>query len=70
MNNIKKFFKENWLMILAIIYLIWPFDIIPDIVPVAGQTDDAILLAIEMIRRWYVKRGEKTNTNKEITTQD
>ena len=70
MKNIKKFFKENWLIILAIIYLIWPIDIIPDIVPVAGQTDDAVLLAIEMIRRWYVNRGKTTNSNKEVTTQD
>lgn len=70
MNSAKKFFKENWLIILAIIYLIWPIDIIPDVVPVAGQTDDSILLVIEMIRRWYLRKGEISNSNKEITTQD
>ena len=34
--------------ILALIYLIWPFDIVPDIMPVVGLMDDliAILAAV------------------------
>ena len=34
--------------ILALIYLIWPFDIVPDIMPVVGFMDDliAILAAV------------------------
>ena len=34
--------------ILALIYLIWPFDIVPDIMPIVGFMDDpiAILAAV------------------------
>ena len=30
--------------ILALIYLIWPFDIVPDIMPVVGFMDDLIVI--------------------------
>jgi len=55
-DNVKNFLKENWLLIIALLYLIWPIDAIADVIPVAGQTDDAILFLIEMIRRWYIKK--------------
>ncbi|MBN1374256.1 DUF1232 domain-containing protein [Candidatus Dojkabacteria bacterium] len=54
--KIKNFLKENWLLIVAIIYLIWPLDIIPDFTPFVGQTDDSVLFAIELFRRWYNQR--------------
>ena len=30
--------------ILALIYLIWPFDIVPDVMPVVGFMDDLIVI--------------------------
>jgi uncharacterized membrane protein YkvA (DUF1232 family) len=33
-------------IILAIIYLIWPVDFIPDIIPVIGWIDDLIVIAL------------------------
>ena len=56
--------------ILALIYLIWPFDIVPDIMPVVGFMDDliAILAAVaftmKTIRGRFkdsVNRGKKNN---------
>jgi uncharacterized membrane protein YkvA (DUF1232 family) len=41
---------------LAVIYLLWPLDLIPDFaVPVAGYFDD--LVAIWLALRWLVKAG-------------
>ena len=34
------------LLIVAIAYLVMPIDLVPDFIPVAGQLDDAILVAL------------------------
>ena len=56
--------------ILALIYLIWPFDIVPDIMPVVGFMDDliailaAVAFTIKMVRDRFkdsVSRGKKNN---------
>jgi uncharacterized membrane protein YkvA (DUF1232 family) len=59
----KKFIKENWLLIIAILYLIFPLDLIPDIIPVIGMADDTALLVVELIRRIVSK---KNSSSKEI----
>ena len=37
--------RAKLVLILAFVYLLIPFDLVPDFIPVAGQLDDAILLA-------------------------
>ena len=43
-QDIKRFLKENWMLILAIFYLMFPVDILLDIVPILGVGDDALVL--------------------------
>lgn len=51
MNKIKQFFKNNWVLIFAILYLILPADLLPDILPVLGKLDDTSIFVIELARR-------------------
>jgi len=55
----KKFIKQNWMLIAAIIYVISPLDFIPDaLLPVGFFDDIAILLATLFIR--YLKHRRDT----------
>ncbi|RDE07612.1 YkvA family protein [Pelagibacterium lacus] len=38
----------------AVAYLVWPMDLLPDIIPLAGLVDDVIL--IPLIVSWIVSR--------------
>jgi uncharacterized membrane protein YkvA (DUF1232 family) len=40
---------------LLVAYLLLPFDLVPDFIPVAGHVDDAILVAL--VLRWLVRGG-------------
>lgn len=51
-DNVRKFFKENWYLIFALVYLIFPLDFLPDDIPLIGSVDDAFLLLIEVVRRY------------------
>jgi uncharacterized membrane protein YkvA (DUF1232 family) len=43
---------------LAILYFIWPFDLLPDFfVPVAGYLDDAVVIWMSL--RWLLNSGDK-----------
>jgi uncharacterized membrane protein YkvA (DUF1232 family) len=46
-------------VILAVIYLIWPLDLMPDfLVPIVGYFDDLTLVWIAL--RWLLKSGPTT----------
>jgi uncharacterized membrane protein YkvA (DUF1232 family) len=48
--------RRRKLLLLALAaYLVLPFDLVPDVIPVAGQLDDAILVAV--VLRHLVRAG-------------
>ncbi len=54
-NTKENFFQDNWLILVAILYLILPIDLIPDRVPLVGTLDDAGMLLIyllELYGKW------------------
>ena len=51
---VKKFIKRYWLLIISLIYLIWPIDIIADIFGPIGLLDDIGLLFAAALREFII----------------
>ncbi len=50
MDKLKQFFKENWVLVLSLIYIISPIDLIPgDMVTGVGLIDDLGVLIFAII---------------------
>src|SRR4051812_31117408 len=49
--------RRKLLLVALVAYLGLPFDLVPDFIPVAGQLDDAILVAL-VLRRFVRTGGE------------
>lgn len=46
------FLKKYWPFLAAIVYILLPVDLIPDIIPVLGGLDDSSLVVLGLIRQY------------------
>lgn len=56
MKNIKKFVKNNWLIILSAIYIFSPLDFVPEFLAPFGIIDDFGVLATTIAYQFLQKR--------------
>ena len=50
--------RRKLLLLVLVGYLALPFDLVPDFIPIAGQLDDAIIVAL-ILRRFVRSGGEE-----------
>ncbi|MDX9739339.1 MAG: DUF1232 domain-containing protein [Candidatus Dojkabacteria bacterium] len=55
------FFKKYWVFFLAIIYILLPTDLIPDVIPLLGGVDDSLLVVLGLIKSYVDYRKEKNS---------
>ena len=55
------FFKKYWIFILAVVYILLPTDLIPDIVPLFGSLDDSLLVVLGLIKRYLDYKKERNS---------
>ncbi len=58
-----------WVILGTIVYIISPFDIVPDFIPIVGEIDDVFLLTLLVtevsglvIEGWKARKGSVNNT--------
>lgn len=52
--------KRLILVIAAVLYILWPLDLIPDVVPIAGWADDLVVLLLALNQARGMLRGESS----------
>ena len=50
--------KRLILVIAAVLYILWPLDLIPDVVPIAGWADDIVVLLLALNQARGLLRGK------------
>lgn len=70
-TGIKKFILKNKLLILATAYFLFPIDVIPDLIPVFGYGDDALVLLATLFINYKkrIKNDEKNVVEGELADE-
>jgi len=66
----KKFIKGHWLLIISLLYLIWPIDLIADVFGPVGLIDDSAILIPAIgkeIYAFYKSKKEKGKAEAETS---
>lgn len=56
-----KFIKRHWLLIISLIYLVWPLDFISDVFGPFGLIDDGFFLLIAILNEMRKERVENNS---------
>lgn len=69
--NIKRFFAKKWLILYAaLIYLIIPFDFIPEPIAFAGQLDDIIVVIAALLKFFETTKKERNIASNSTDTSN
>ena len=62
-SKILKLLRKYWAVVLGLVYLVFPIDIIPDVIPVFGWGDDVLVLLVSLIvsYRKFLKKVDLDN---------
>ena len=58
-------FSKKAIFLVGIFYLIWPFDLIRDLIPIIGQIDDLIVFSISALIYKYLLTKNKYESKNE-----
>lgn len=62
----KEFVKKHWILIISLIYLIWPLDLISEFFGPIGLVDDAGFIIMVLLKEafsYYKKNKSKPDDN-------
>ncbi|KKP44036.1 MAG: hypothetical protein UR47_C0017G0007 [candidate division WS6 bacterium GW2011_GWB1_33_6] len=57
------FLKKYWIFILAIIYILLPVDLIPDVIPFFGGMDDSTMVILGLVKQYLDAKKKKNGSN-------
>ena len=64
--NMRRFFKDNWALLLAMLYVLVPIDILPDFLPGLGWTDDLGALVLAFVIKFLQHLQREKQKKKDI----